>query len=368
MASSLTPARRRSVTAPRVLITLAAAAGVALSPLPALATPEAPASSAEAIQLVAARAHDLEVVTEQFNDARVQLEAQQAAAAQAAAQIATADAAVGTAREQVREVARSAYTGDQLDTLQAVLTSTSADEMLDRVGTLDTIAAHNNGILGAAQQASAAATAAKATADQAAAGAQTALDDVTARQAGLQAQIAEYQADVARLTAAEQAAAAAAAEQQHAAAAVDIDRSAPAASRATRPAPAAAAAPAPAVSAGSGSAQAAVNTALAQVGDPYVWGASGPDAFDCSGLMQFAYRAAGVSLPHSSSAQSGMGRPVSRDALQPGDLIFFYSPVSHVGMYIGNGQMVHAATSGQPVKVASIDAMGNYNSARRLVG
>jgi cell wall-associated NlpC family hydrolase len=366
MASSLTPVRRRSTAAPRVLITLAAAAGVALSPLPALATPEAPASSAEAIQLVAARAHDLEVVSEQLNDARVQLEAQQAAAAQAAAQIASADAAVGTAREHVREVARSAYTGDQLDTLQAVLTSTSAEEMLDRVGTLDSIAAHNNGILDAAQQAGAAATAAKATADQAAAGAQAALADVTARQAGLQAQIAEYQADVARLTAAEQAAAAAAAEQQQAAAAVDIDRSAPAASRATRPAPAAA--PAPAVSAGSGSAQAAVNTALAQVGDPYVWGAAGPDAFDCSGLMQFAYRAAGVSLPHSSSGQSGMGRPVSRDALQPGDLIFFYSPVSHVGMYIGNGQMVHAATSGQPVKVASIDAMGNYNSARRLVG
>ena len=116
----------------------------------------------------------------------------------------------------------------------------------------------------------------------------------------------------------------------------------------------------------SGAAQKAVDTALAQVGDPYVWGAAGPDAFDCSGLMQYAYSAAGVSLPHSSSSQSRMGTPVSRDQLQPGDLVFFYSPVSHVGMYIGNGQMVHASTSGQPVKVASLDSMGSYNSARRI--
>ena len=71
-------------------------------------------------------------------------------------------------------------------------------------------------------------------------------------------------------------------------------------------------------------------------------------------------------LPHSSSGQSRLGVPVSRDQLQPGDLIFFYSPVSHVAMYIGNGQMVHASTSGQPVKVVSVDSMPGYNSARRI--
>jgi cell wall-associated NlpC family hydrolase len=111
-----------------------------------------------------------------------------------------------------------------------------------------------------------------------------------------------------------------------------------------------------------------VATALAQVGKPYVWGAAGPGSFDCSGLTQYAYKAAGVSLPHSSSMQSGMGTPVSRAALQPGDLVFFYSPVSHVGMYIGNGQMVHASTAGEPVKVAALDSMPNYNTARRIVG
>ena len=106
----------------------------------------------------------------------------------------------------------------------------------------------------------------------------------------------------------------------------------------------------------------------AQKGDPYRYGAAGPNAFDCSGLMQYAYAAAGISLPHSSRMQSTMGVPVSRAALQPGDLLFFYSPVSHVGMYIGNGQMVHASTYGEPVKVASIDSMGSLTGARRIAG
>jgi cell wall-associated NlpC family hydrolase len=107
---------------------------------------------------------------------------------------------------------------------------------------------------------------------------------------------------------------------------------------------------------------------MAQLGDPYVWAAAGPDAFDCSGLTQYAYAAAGIALPHSSSMQSTMGTPVSTAALQPGDLLFFYSPVSHVGMYIGNGQMVHASTYGEPVKVASIDSMGSLTGARRIAG
>jgi cell wall-associated NlpC family hydrolase len=106
-----------------------------------------------------------------------------------------------------------------------------------------------------------------------------------------------------------------------------------------------------------GAAGAAVQQALAQVGDSYVYGAVGPDAFDCSGLTMFAWAAAGVSLPHSSSAQMGSGTPVSIDALQPGDLVFYYSPVSHVGMYIGNGQLVHAANPSTGVQVTSVDAM-----------
>ncbi|MFD2094024.1 C40 family peptidase [Blastococcus deserti] len=120
------------------------------------------------------------------------------------------------------------------------------------------------------------------------------------------------------------------------------------------------------VAAATPAAQVAVDTALAQQGDPYVWGGSGPDSFDCSGLTQYAYAAAGVELPHSSRMQSELGTPVSLDALQPGDLVFFYSPVSHVGMYIGNGQMVHAPTSGDVVKVVDLANMPGAVSARRV--
>jgi cell wall-associated NlpC family hydrolase len=366
------PARRRVLTGRQVFLTLAAAAGVALTALPASAAP-VPTSPEEATQLIAGRAHDLEVLTERFNDARVELTAQQAAAAQAADQVTAAQATVATARDQVREVARSAFTGDQLGTLQAMLTSGSAGELLDRVGTLGTIADHNNGILGAAQAATDAANEAKAAADKAAADAQAQVDQVAAQQAALQSQIAGYQADYDRLTAEQQQQARLLAEQH--ASVVQIDRSAPAASRADRapaPAPAPAAAPtatatASAVAvASSGAARAAVNSAMAQIGDPYVWAAAGPDAFDCSGLTQFAYAAAGIALPHSSSAQAGMGQAVSRDQLQPGDLIGFYSPVSHIGIYIGNGQMVHAPTSGDVVKVVNIDYMGAITAMRRI--
>ena len=113
-------------------------------------------------------------------------------------------------------------------------------------------------------------------------------------------------------------------------------------------------------------AQVAVDTALAQLGDRYVWAGAGPDVFDCSGLTQYAYGAAGVYLPHSSRMQSEVGVPVSVADLQPGDLLFFYSPVSHVGMYIGNGQMVHAGTSGDVVKVIDLAYMPGLTAARRI--
>src|SRR3954452_13562241 len=125
-------------------------------------------------------------------------------------------------------------------------------------------------------------------------------------------------------------------------------------------------APAPAYAHASGSAAQAVNSALAQLGDPYAWAGAGPNSFDCSGLTQFAYQAAGISLPHSSRAQSTMGAPVSRGALQPGDLVFFYSPVSHVGIYIGNGQIVHAPSAGDVVKITDLAHMPGFATARRL--
>jgi cell wall-associated NlpC family hydrolase len=113
-------------------------------------------------------------------------------------------------------------------------------------------------------------------------------------------------------------------------------------------------------------AQVAVDTALAQQGTPYVWAGAAPGGFDCSGLTQYAFQAAGIALPHSSRAQSTMGTPIAQADLQPGDLVFFYSPVSHVGIYIGDGQMVHAPSSGDVVKVTDVAAMGGFAGASRL--
>ena len=107
----------------------------------------------------------------------------------------------------------------------------------------------------------------------------------------------------------------------------------------------------------SGRGAAAVSYALAQVGDSYVYGAAGPDSFDCSGLTMAAWAAAGVSIPHASSMQTGIGTPVSVSSLMPGDLVFYYSPISHVGIYIGNGQLVHAANPSLPVEIVPLTSM-----------
>ncbi|ALE76713.1 hypothetical protein FRP1_26535 [Pseudonocardia sp. EC080625-04] len=109
----------------------------------------------------------------------------------------------------------------------------------------------------------------------------------------------------------------------------------------------------------------ALSTAMAQLGKPYSWGATGPSAFDCSGLVSYAYKKAGKDVPRTSKAQASAGTKVSKSNLQAGDLVFFYSPVSHVGIYMGDGKIVHASTSGEPVKVSDMDAMP-FNSARRI--
>jgi cell wall-associated NlpC family hydrolase len=108
----------------------------------------------------------------------------------------------------------------------------------------------------------------------------------------------------------------------------------------------------------SGRAGIALKYALKQIGDRYVFGAAGMVTWDCSGLTMRAYQSAGVSLPHSSAAQSRMGKKVSLSSLKPGDLLFFGRPVSHVGIYLGGGKMVHAPRSGSRVKVATSGSLG----------
>lgn len=107
----------------------------------------------------------------------------------------------------------------------------------------------------------------------------------------------------------------------------------------------------------SSAARTAIKTACAQVGDPYVWGATGPNSFDCSGLTQYAYKAAGISLTHFTGAQWNEGRKISASEARPGDLVFFFSDLHHVGLYLGNGLMVHAPRTGKPVQVAKVQYM-----------
>lgn len=114
----------------------------------------------------------------------------------------------------------------------------------------------------------------------------------------------------------------------------------------------------------SGRAAAAIKYAMAQVGDAYVYGAAGPNAFDCSGFTMMAWAQAGVSLPHSSAAQYGYGTKVSQGDLRPGDLVFYYSPISHVGLYIGNGQIVHAANPSRGVRVDGVFSMPYVGAVR----
>jgi cell wall-associated NlpC family hydrolase len=118
----------------------------------------------------------------------------------------------------------------------------------------------------------------------------------------------------------------------------------------------------------SGRAGIALKYALKQIGDRYVFGAAGMVTWDCSGLTMRAYQAAGVSLPHSSAAQSRMGKKVSFSSLKPGDLLFYGRPVSHVGIYLGGGKMVHAPRSGSRVKVAASGSLGRkpFVGARRF--
>jgi len=114
------------------------------------------------------------------------------------------------------------------------------------------------------------------------------------------------------------------------------------------------------------SVQAVLNLAYSKIGCPYVWGAEGPNSFDCSGFTSYVFRnAVGVSIPRTSSAQSGYGKTVSKSNLQPGDLVFFNtsgSGVSHVGIYVGGGNMIHSPSTGKTVRVTSINS--SYYSSR----
>jgi cell wall-associated NlpC family hydrolase len=316
-----------------------------LAPAPASAAPStAPSTAEEAAQLVEETGRRLTALDEQVHQAELTVQAQQQAATEAERAADEAASTLAQYEPRIRAIAQSGYTGGTRSRMAAFLSSESADDLLDQMTTLDLIADHTEGVLAEVAAAQAAAEEARTAADAAGAEVTAALTALQDQQAQVQQQVEAYEADFTRLSAAEQTAVTTAL--------AGPTLTAPSA------ATAAAAAPGPA-------AAVAVQTALAQMGDPYVWGSSGPDGFDCSGLTQYAYAAAGISLPHSSGAQSQLGTPVARADLVPGDIVYFYSPVSHVGIYVGDGKMVHARTFGQPVAVTSVDQSG-YRGAVRI--
>jgi cell wall-associated NlpC family hydrolase len=110
---------------------------------------------------------------------------------------------------------------------------------------------------------------------------------------------------------------------------------------------------------------AAVYWAMKAIGKPYRWAGSGPNSFDCSGLTSWAYGKAGVSLPHSSGAQISHGPRIAKSNLEPGDLVFFGSPIHHVGMYVGGGDFIEAPFSGASVRVVSLSHRDDFTGACR---
>ncbi|WP_018685731.1 C40 family peptidase [Actinokineospora enzanensis] len=336
----------------------AVVAVVAFSPSPAFAqpaAPPAPTTASEALKRYQELSQQAEQVNEDLLKARTDLQTKQAELDKATNDVAVAAANEKQAmaleeqfRGQVDQLANASYQGARFNKISALLAGTSPDDFLERASALNVLAADNQDALQKytsavntaadsrklAEDGQRRATEAKAAAEKLTADVQKKYDD-------LQGQIKDVKDAESKLSAKEK-----------------TDLKGPV-DNGVYLAPA-------------GAAGKAMDVALAQRGKMYVWGAAGPGTFDCSGLTMYAYAAAGVSLPHSSRSQYGYGVAVSRSALQPGDLIFYGSSVAsihHVAMYIGDGRIVHASTSGVPVKTDTIDGGGkDYIGARRIVG
>lgn len=380
-AASPCPARTRRPA--RLLVTTALALCTTAGTVAASSL--RPASADVAADIVASQSqldslnHEAEAAAERYNKGRIDLEAAQLRVQVAKVRLAQQDAQVADLRTQAGAFAVQSYRsvgGGAARQLAIWTRPGSAQDILSGLASLDAVAQKQSDVLAqlatararqrsTTDTAQAAADAAAKTLDGLDADRRAVIDAATRGQqvlADLQAkqtQLAQVAKDAAARQAAQQAAADLASQARGAAASLNGFRSqgtvpgTPVAPSGTYP--------------GSQAAQVAVRTALAQLGKPYVFGAAGPNSFDCSGLTMYAYRAAGISLPHFTGAQIGAGRRVGYADLQPGDLLFF---PGHEGMYIGNGQMVHAPHTGTVVQIVAL--AGYYQSqfigATRVAG
>ena len=329
---------------------------------------------AEAQQVLAqiqAMDAQMEKAVEAYNAANVRLDQIKHDLEVNQARLETAKKNLVKARAQVSARLVALYTSDEPDTLSIIFGASSLGDLIERIDSANRIADEDARIAAEVKQyrnevQTRQQALVKAQADQ-----EKVVAERAAQRASVQSQLAERQAlyssikdQIAQLEAAERARQARLAAQARAAA--KKQQSAPA------PAPA----PAPSSSSGGSSGSSApppathssvVSIALQYLGVPYVWGGASPSGFDCSGLTMYAYAKVGVYLPHNAAMQYGMGTPVSRSQLAPGDLVFF-SGLSHVGMYIGGGRFVHAPHTGDVVKISSLSEYwyaATYVGARR---
>jgi cell wall-associated NlpC family hydrolase len=312
-------------------------------------------------------------------DLTKKLAAQQAADQKHAADVATVDSAkaqLATFQTSVDRVAAAQYMGGRTDGLDAMLTANSPQLLIDQLSVQRVMATEMSVQMKNFKDSSVLATNAEVESAKSAADAKTAAEqaaavraDLQSKQSKLQVQMAIVKSQYTALTPAQREALAAipppppvpAPDAPPPAEAPDVLADPPAGINPGDLAPPEGTVAAPPAD---GEGMAAVQAALTRIGSPYSWGAAGPSAFDCSGLVMWAFGQAGVNLPHSSQALAQGGQPVSMDQMQPGDLITYYSDASHVGIYIGDGMMVHASTYGTPVRVAPVDNAPIHNVRR----
>lgn len=334
------------------LAATAVAAVVGVSAGPAMADPPAPDNLSDAAKQVRDLSHEAERVTEEKKAAEEDHAAKKAELDRATADANKARKAAEKARadeakfrKQVDELTNASYQGARLNELSAMLASESPGEYLDRAAALDVLAKDNNQALQNLAEATKSAETNEQKAKKSQAQAAKAEGAANRLKTDLEKKTAVMDERVAE--AEEQYAALSAEDQDDLTGGGDTDYEDPGSP---------------------GDAGGAVSAALAQQGKPYVFGAKGPDSFDCSGLMHYAYQQVGISIGGSTSSQISDGRSISTSELKPGDLIFYNSPVSHVSMYVGNGNAVHAPTTGDVVKVDSYQNIGDVTSARRITG
>jgi len=384
----------------RPLVKIMSATGAALvaaALLPAVASQAAqPTTVAQAQAQLDALNNQAEIASEQYNGAQESLTQALQTASAATAAAGRAHSEVVTEQGKVGALAAESYeSGGLSQGLAIILNTTDPSQAMTRVSMLQQLSTSQSSLLAAARSADQVYQQSSAAASQATATAQRLSADLVQKQAQINAALAQSQQVLAKLTAAQRAQliaaqkAKAAADQAKAqialaafntaqAAQAAAARSAAARTAAARAATAAAAAAAnkaliktvalPQSPGGSSAAQRAVAAAMTRLGDRYVFGATGPSRFDCSGLVQWAYRQAGISTTHYTGTLYNDYRHIPESQLKPGDLVFFYRDHHHVGIYIGNGLMINAPHTGDVVRIASIGGHGYFSGAVRVVG